>query len=130
MGEEVLNPTRRHTPLGRGIILSQSRDNHKNRIDHLPDTSCIFLRACFQSFHELRVSQDTTLLTHQPIGEPLVWRNNRFEIADRPRPCPRTRMDRLQSVSSLPQPASSPPTNIGQHHHPLRVLQPQVRRVD
>ena len=32
----------------------ESRDNHKNRIDHLPDT-CIFLRACFQSFHELRV---------------------------------------------------------------------------
>jgi len=83
MGEEVLNPTRRHTPLGRGIILSQSRDNHKNRIDHLPDTSCIFLRACFQSFHELRVSQDTTLLTHQPIGEPLVWRNNRFDFRDR-----------------------------------------------
>ena len=60
----------------------ESRDNHKNRIDHLPDT-CIFLRACFQSFHELRVSQDTTLLTHQPIGEPLVWRNKQQPIRDR-----------------------------------------------
>lgn len=69
MEEEVLNPIHDDTPLGRGIILSHFRDNHKNRIDHLPDI-CIFLRACFQSFHELRVSQDTTLLTHQPIGEP------------------------------------------------------------
>ena len=52
------------TPLGRGILLSQSRDGHKSRIDHLPDT-CTFTRACFQSFHELLVSQDTTLLTHE-----------------------------------------------------------------
>ena len=66
------------TPLGRGILLSQSRDGHKSRIDHLPD-SCTYIRACFQSFHELRVSQDTTLLTHESIGEPL-WRNNRFAI--------------------------------------------------
>ena len=66
------------TPLGRGILLSQSRDGHKSRIDHLPDT-CTFIRACFQSFHELQVSQDTTLLTHESIGEPL-WRNNRSAI--------------------------------------------------
>ena len=112
-GPRPLDPAARDdTPLGRGILLSQSRDGHKSRIDHLPDT-CTFIRACFQSFHELQVSQDSTLLTHESIGEPL-WRNNRSAIAASTEPLPKngpTISTPTESATSSAQAASSPPIN-------------------
>ena len=51
----------------RGTILSRQTDDYGVR---LPD-SCGYMKACFASFAELELEQDTSCIGHGVEGEPL-----------------------------------------------------------
>ena len=61
--------------LGRGTLLSSNGHHLRRRI---PDR-CKYLHACFDSFYELDLQQDLSLLSYRSEGEPL-WKNPRFSI--------------------------------------------------
>ena len=61
----------------RGIIMSR---NGLTRAENIP-ASCDYMRACFKSFAQLNIRQESDLANHESQGEP-VWESNRFDISD------------------------------------------------
>ena len=61
--------------LGRGTIMTP---RGLDVFERIPER-CTYIRKCFESFHELDLKQDLTLLTYRSTGEPL-WKNPRFTV--------------------------------------------------
>ena len=61
--------------LGRGTIMTPGGMDVFKRIPR----RCTYIRKCFESFYELDLRQDLSLLTYRSTGEPL-WKNSRFTI--------------------------------------------------
>ena len=67
-------------PTGDAVILRMNR--RSDRVPHIPvPETAHYIRHCFKTFNEIKVTQNTSLLDHTVQAETL-WENNRFDTGD------------------------------------------------